>query len=367
MMSRIRMKCWIAACLLLLQFAGNAQDNKEGKISGKVIDSLSKAPIEYATITLSAADSNKVINGTTADSTGSFVLEGIAPGNYKISVEFIGYKARQISHVILSAKNNVFNLKTISLFKSDGALKDVVVTSQQKLIDNRIDKMVFNAERDLTSQSGVATDILKKIPQVSVDADGNVELAGASGIRFLINGKPSSAFGSSIADVLQSIPASQIKSIEVITNPGAKYDAQGMGGIINIILKQTKVKGINGNLSLSAGTRMENGSFNFSVRHGNFGVNAFVSGNARITSTTPSVSDRNSIDTSAKQNVLLHQQGSSRFNRYGAESGVGFDWTVKKYNNFLGNINYNRFGNKSNGVINQEQQVTPFEQWQSCF
>src|SRR6201989_23315 len=94
----------------------------------------------------------------------------------------------------------------------------------------------------------------------------NVELAGNSSIRFLINGKPSTAFGSNITDVLQSIPASQIKSIEVITNPGAKYDAQGIGGIINIILKNNKAKGYNGSLSLSAGTRLENGSFNFNFR-----------------------------------------------------------------------------------------------------
>jgi outer membrane receptor protein involved in Fe transport len=116
-------------------------------------------------------------------------------------------------------------------------LQAVTVTGDQRLVENRIDKMVFNAEKDLTSQGGVATDILKKIPQVSVDVDGNVELAGSSSIRFLIDGKPSTAFGSNIADVLQSIPASQIKSVEVITNPGAKYDAQGLGGIINIILK----------------------------------------------------------------------------------------------------------------------------------
>ena len=215
-------------------------------------------------------------------------------------------------------------------------------------------------KEDLTSQSGVATDILKKVPQVSVDADGNVELAGAGGIRFLINGKPSSAFGSSVADVLQSIPASQIKSIEVITNPGAKYDAQGLGGIINIILKQTKVKGINGNLSLTTGTRMENGSFNFTMRHGNFGLNAFVSGNARLTATTPTVSDRNSVDTVGKENVLFHQEGSNRFHRFGVESGIGFDWTVKKNNSFSGNVNYNRFGNQSNSIINQLQQTTPF-------
>src|SRR3982751_2382796 len=176
------------------------------------------------------------------------------------------------------------------------ALQNVIVTGSTKLIDNRIDKLVFNAEKDITSQTGVATDVLKKVPQVSVDVDGNVELAGSSSIRFLINGKPSTAFGSSITDVLQSIPASQIKSIEVITNPGAKYDAQGLGGIINIILKKSTAQGINGNLSLSAGTRADNGSFNFNARKGTFGINAFFSGNARLTSKAPFSSDKLSAD-----------------------------------------------------------------------
>src|SRR5205807_2367865 len=127
------------------------------------------------------------------------------------------------------------------------------------------------------------------------------QLSGSSSIRFLINGKPSTAFGSNISDVLQAIPASQIKSIEVITNPGAKYDAEGLGGIINIILKQSNTRGVNGNLSLSAGTRMENGSFNFNARRGNFGVNAFVSGNYRPVSATPYVSDRYSKDSLGNQ------------------------------------------------------------------
>src|SRR4029079_1778180 len=146
-------------------------------------------------------------------------------------------------------------------------------------------------------------DILKKVPQVSVDVDGNVELAGSASIKFLINGKPSTAFGSNIADVLASIPASQIKSIEVITNPGAKYDAQGLGGIINIILKQSKVKGINGNLSLTAGTRNENGSLNFNARNGDLGFNAFITGNRRLPATIPGNSERLSVDTAAQKNI----------------------------------------------------------------
>lgn len=323
-------------------------------LSGRITDSSSNKAIDYATITLATAE-GKVLNGTTSDSTGNFKISDIDAGIYNISFEFIGYKKKVLKNFHITKD---VSLGTISLQKFETTLKDVIVTSQTKLIDNRIDKLVFNAENDVTSQGGVATDILKKIPQVSVDADGNVELAGSGGVRFLINGKPSSAFGSNVADVLQSIPASQIKSIEVITNPGARYDAQGLGGIINIILKQTKVNGINSNISLSAGTRIENGSFNITARHGNFGLNAFISGNRRLTAATPFTSDRISVDTIAKENVLLHQQSDTRSNRHGLESGIGFDWTIKKYNSLSGNINYNRFGSKNNGVINQEQKTT---------
>ena len=185
--------------------------------------------------------------------------------------------------------------------------------------------------------------------------DGNVELAGSSSIRFLIDGKPSSAFGNNITDVLQSIPASQIKSIEVVTNPGAKYDAQGLGGIINIILKKNTARGINGNISMTAGTRLENGSFNFNARKENFGVTAFITGNTRLKATTPNAYNRISNNTSDSTTDLLHQDGTSRFNRHGIESGVGFDWTYKKKNSLSGSVNYNNFGNSGTGIIHQSQ------------
>jgi len=203
----------------------------------------------------------------------------------------------------------------------------------------------------------VATDILKKVPQISVDIDGNVELAGSSSIRFLINGKPSTMFGSSINDVLQSIPASQIKSIEVITNPGAKYDAQGLGGIINIILKKNTARGINGNVSATVGTLNQNGSLNFNARKGKFGLNAFVNGNARLTRTTPYSSERLSTDTSSKADALLQQDGSSDFKRHGMQAGIGFDWTHKEKNNFSGSLTYGSFGNSNVGSMNQSEIV----------
>jgi ferric enterobactin receptor len=346
--------------VLFLQAQNKHNENIHGHITGKVIDSLSGEPLEYATITIFLEGNKKPDNGNTSDKTGHFSVDDVVEGNYKIVVEFIGYKPFTFNNIKISRDNLSVDLKTISLIKKSGLLETVTIAMPDKIIDNRIDKMVFNAEKDLTSQGGVATDILKKIPQVSVDVDGNVELAGSSSIRFLIDGKPSSAFGNNIADVLQSIPASQIKSVEVVTNPGAKYDAQGLGGIINIILKKNTAKGVNGNISLTGGTRLQNGSFNFNARNQNFGVNAFVSGNARLNSATPNTYTRVSKNALDSTTDVLSQEGSSKFNRHGIESGVGFDWTYKKKNSFSGSLNYNNFGFSGSGYINQSQ-VTTFD------
>ena len=327
---------------------------KGPKITGKVLDSLSKSAIEYATITLFAEGNKKPVNGTTTDSSGLFSLSGLKPENYSVLIESIGYHPHRFNHIAIS-KSAGFDFGTITLSKGSEMLQSVTVTAPTAIVENKIDKMVFNAEKDLTSTGGVATDVLKKVPMISVDVDGNVELAGSTSIRFLINGKPSTAFGSNITDVLQSIPASQIKSIEVITNPGAKYDAEGLGGIINIILKNTKVNGVSGNISLTAGTRMENGSINQNARHGNFGLNAFASGNVRISAITPYTSERMTTDTVTKNNATLQQDGQYDFKRYGYQTGLGFDWTYKKKNSFSGSVNYSVFGNSNAGQLSQSQ------------
>lgn len=266
-------KFFLTVLLFIVSTQVQAFDDVAGKVTGKVIDAVSKQPIEYATITVLNKSTKNVINGTITDGTGSFVIKGLAPGNYIFKIQSLGYQEYTINTVSVQ-KNASINLPVIALAKQENVLQGVTVTAKKPLVENKIDKMVFNAEKDLTSQSGVATDLLKKVPMVSVDVDGNVQLAGSSSIQFLINGRPSTAFGNNIADVLQAIPASQIKSIEVITNPGAKYDASGLGGIINIILKDNHAKGINGNLSLTAGTLLQNGSFNLTARKKNFGINA---------------------------------------------------------------------------------------------
>ncbi|MGZ3861034.1 MAG: TonB-dependent receptor domain-containing protein [Flavisolibacter sp.] len=333
-----------------------AQDNANNVITGKVMDSVTRTPLEYATVTVFPTSGHKPITGATTDQNGVFHLGEVRDSVVNMVFEFIGYEAFSLKDIHLKGRNGALQLPTVFLARNTAVMQDVIIQAHGKVIENKIDKMVFNAERDVTSQSGVATDILKKVPQVSVDVDGNVQLAGNGGVRFLINGKPSSAFGSSITDVLQSIPASQIKSIEVITNPGAKYDAAGMGGIINIILKSSNARGYNGNLSLTGGSLQQNGSFNFNLRKGNLGMNAFVSGNTRFKSNAPYFSDRITTDGAGQQTSLLHQEGNNDFTRHGYQTGMGFDWTLKKKNDFSGSISYNNFGYKGNAHSTQDQQ-----------
>ncbi len=333
----------------------SAQLKPNGTISGKVFDKSTNGPLEYATITLISKQTGKVINGSVADMKGAFGISNVPFDTYMIKIEFIGYEKIILDNIILTGDKRSVSLGTVFISPSMQSLQSVTIVGDKPVIENKIDKIVYNVSNDITSQGGAAIDVLKKVPQVTVDIDGNVELQGNSNIRFLINGKPSSVFGNSLADALAAIPASQIKSVEAITNPGAKYDSQGTGGIINIILYDNKMQGVNGNINLSAGSRLENGSMNLNIRHNNFGVNAFFSGNAALKSQLPYSQNRFARDTSAKTITNLMQTSNTDFERNGFRSGVGFDWNITKNDIITGSMGYNQFGNSNKGLTNQEE------------
>jgi ferric enterobactin receptor len=338
----------------------SGQVKSNSKLSGKVYDKSIMQPLEYATVSVIDKQSGKTINGSVADIKGDFVVTDIPFGMYKISVGFIGYENITIDSISISSSKRSVSIGTIYLNPSTHSLQNVTITGDKPIIESKIDKIVYNAANDITSQGGAAIDVLKKVPQVTVDVDGNVELQGNANIRFLINGKPSSVFGNSLADALASIPASQIKSIEAITNPGAKYDSQGTGGIINIILQDNKMTGVNGNINLTAGTRLENTSLNLNVRHNNFGVNAYFGGNAQLKSQVPVTQQRITTDSVNKVVTALYQDGLSEFQRHGFHSGLGFDWDLSKTDNITGSIGYNQFSNQSHGVIDLEELIKDF-------
>jgi ferric enterobactin receptor len=346
---------FIAIVQLFFCVVVSAQLKPNGTISGKVFDKSTNQPLEYATISVINKQSGKTITGTIADSKGAFVISNIPFDTYQVNIEFIGYEKTTLDNIILKSDKRSVSLGTVSLSSSIHNLESVTVIGDKPVVENRIDKIVYNVSNDITSQGGAAIDVLKKVPQVTVDIDGNVELQGNSNIRFLINGKPSSVFGNSLADALASIPASQIKSVEAITNPGAKYDSQGTGGIINIILYDNKMQGVNGNINLSAGSRLENGSLNLNIRQNNFGVNAFFSGNAALKSELPYSQNRFATDTSAKTITNLLQTSRTDFIRNGFRSGVGFDWNITKNDIITGSLGYNQFSNSNKGLTNQEE------------
>ncbi len=321
-------------------------------LSGTVYDSLLKHPLEYATITLSEAGTKKLVNGTITNSKGLFKLANIHTGTYLLVIESLGYGSFSRKIITADTKSFDINIQAVYLTKKTATLQNVTVTSTRQTIENRLDKIVFNVDKDITSQGGMATDALKKIPQVTVDINGNVELLGNPSIRFLINGKPSGIFGNSPADALQSIPASQIQSIEVITSPTAKYDASGTGGIINIILKKSKMEGFNGNINIAAGSRLENASINASLKKNNFGLNAYFSGNKQLVSSTPVTMDRVSGSAGGTSTKFL-QQSMVDFDRNGFKSGIGLDWDLSKKDNISASLGYNHFANRNNGVYDQ--------------
>jgi ferric enterobactin receptor len=349
------MKKFYLLFILLISFTTIKAQQPKGKISGKIIDQITKAPVEYATIAIYLQGSKSPVNGSTTDTKGAFSLSGLAYGEYQLVIDFIGYKHTTVDHVIINAAKSNVTLNTIVLASSQKQLKDVNITSQKSTVENKIDKLVFNVGNDLTAQGGVATDILKKVPMVTVDIDGNVELLGNPSVKFLINGKPSSIFGASLTDALQSIPSSQIKSIEVITSPGAKYDATGTGGIINIILKDNKVQGYNGTINLTGGTRLQNAAVNLNARTNKFGINVFFSGNEALRSKTLGKKTRTNVSNDTIQNQFQNSNGFTQ--RQGYQSGASVEWDATKTDNFSASFSYHHFTNNNESITDQEDQL----------
>lgn len=323
------------------------------KISGRVADSLSKQVLEYCSITLRNQVSQKIITGTVTDGSGLFVFNNVQSGEYTLEIEFIGYVKLYRKDIAVRNGNANVSLGTLLLAKASHTLQNVTINGSRQLIENKIDKLVYNVEKDITSQGGMATDALKKIPGITVDIDGNVELLGNSSIRFLIDGKPSGIFGNSVAEALQSIPASQIQSIEVITSPGAKYDAAGTGGIINIILKKNKIEGFNGNINVTAGTRLENGSVNAGYKKNTLSLSLFFTGNAQLRASTPGGMDRVS-NPSATGYTRLLQNNNFRFGRDSYKAGAAADRDISKKVNLSASIGYSHFATTNEGITRQE-------------
>ncbi|MCP9770541.1 TonB-dependent receptor [Lacihabitans sp. LS3-19] len=352
-------KHFIAIILFLGTFAQaqmpTTNSGGDGKISGNLIDSLSNDPIEFATLALfKVKDLSKPIDGTVTDDKGKFTLKNLAEGKYAVKFTSIGFKDKTIFLEEITSKNRVINLKDILLSTDAKVLNEVVVTGQGAVVEERVDRLIYNADKDIASKGGDASDVLRKVPLLSVDLDGNVSLRGSSSIRVLINNKPSTIMAASVADALKQIPADQIKTVEVITSPSSKYDAEGSTGIINIITKKNNLEGYSLSTNLGAGNRGGNLGLNGSLRAGKFGMT--LGGWGRMGFNPAKTTFEQSTKSSEKIYKTVQDGTSNDQMSYGRYS-IGADYDISKTKSLSGGA---RFGTRSSSR-NQDLGISRFE------
>ena len=254
-----------------------------GIVQGEILDSTSMKPIEYASVSLVDLEHNELVTGGLSDKSGLVNITEIPLGKYVAVIEFMGYKKKEVGPL------NIYpgpgggirqNIGTVKMNISTLNMAAVDVVGDESTFIQTIDKKIFNVGRDLSSSGGTGADVLRKVPSVDVDIDGVISIAGDANVTILVDGKRSGRTGSGRRGEIENIAASMIEKVEVITNPSAKYDPDGVGGIINIVMKRGALDGFNGNISAMQGDYKQqnlNGNVNFRTDK----LNLFTSMNYR--------------------------------------------------------------------------------------
>ncbi len=246
----------------------SGQRPQQIRITGTVLDKDNGLPLEYATLVLQSVNNPDRVTGGITNVNGKFNVEAF-PGRYNIRVEYISYIAYSLDNQLIRSSTD---LGTIKLAMDVSQLEGVELIGERTTVELRLDKKVYNVGKDLTVSGGSVTDVLDNVPSVSVDVEGNISLRGNESVRILINGKPSALSGLG-PDALKQLPADAVEKIEVITNPSARYDAEGTAGILNIVLKQSKTVGVNGSVNTFVGNPENYGvSLSLNLRRKNFNI-----------------------------------------------------------------------------------------------
>ncbi|GAB4012651.1 outer membrane beta-barrel family protein [Spirosoma migulaei] len=330
--------------------AGDQSPKGSAKIIGSILDSTQAKGVEFASVALYNKSTGKAVDGTVADEKGKFALTKLVAGDYRILISFVGFRNKTIENLTLTNGQSL-DLGVIKLASSVKTLEEVTVVGQGAMIEEKVDRLVYNADKDITAKGGDATDILRKVPLLTVDLDGNVSLRGSSNIRVLINNKPSTIVASSVADALKQIPADQIKTVEVITSPSAKYDAEGSGGIINIITKKNSLQGLNLNVDSGVGNRGSMLSLNGNYRKGKAGFTLGGFGRASYNTIT-----KTNLDQTSQVNgvsTLTRQSGDGHSSFLFGQYNLGFDYDLAKNQSLTAGVRYG-----ARNMLSQQDLVT---------
>ncbi|MFC5270778.1 TonB-dependent receptor domain-containing protein [Adhaeribacter terreus] len=338
---------YLLLALLVVSFPAISQ-TASGIIKGQVADSVKTTPLSFVTVSLRETNQTTFLKSTYTDEKGAFQFSGLAFKPYEVMISYVGFKPEIIQVENLTAANQTVQLPAIKLQPDARQLKEVEITTQKMLVTQDIDKISYDVEADPESKTETVLDMLRKVPMVTVDADDNIQLKGSGSYRVLINGKTSALFVQNPKDVLKSMPASSIKKIEVITNPPAKYEAEGVGGIINIITNKNNPGGYNG--SLSAGLRTPtsyNGNAYVTVKTGKFGFSGSGGSNSWW-----SPENQHQYLRRETNGAQLTQNGTGKGdgrNRYG-NAQVSFE--LDSLNLFTGSLSMYKGNNDNNSVQN---------------
>lgn len=338
--------------IILLQTTLNySQQKGQGpniRITGKVIEKVSKQPLEYATITVTNGTSSKSVTGGITNPKGEFAVD-VAPGTYDIKIEYISFKP-----IIIKGRSfqDRTDLGKIILEEDATQLNEVVIRAETSSVEIKLDKKVYNVGQDMMVKGGTVSDVLDNVPSVSVDTEGNVSLRGSDNIRILIDGRPSYAVN--VAEALRQLPADAIDKVEVITNPSARYDAEGGSGIINIILKKGKNQGFNGTFIASGGIPETYGltaNLNYKTEKLNFFTTA---GYNNRTNEGGGKTNSQYLNTDGSTKSFLDESRKSKRTRDGFSGRAGLEWTVAPNTFWTNAINYEKNSGQNNDLINYD-------------
>ncbi len=335
------------SCLPLMAqfpFGGSKGPTIKGKIEGIIVDSLTNEPVGFATVSLKKKGSSVVQDGVLSEENGSFSFPAVTNGSYELYISFLGYTEKKVS-VQTTLKDPDATVGKVLLVPATYLLEAVEIKEEKVLVENKADKLVFNAENDASIAGGDATDVLRKVPMLSVDLNGNVSLRGSQNVRILINGKPSGMFSSNVADALKMFPADQIKKVEVITSPSAKYDAEGSAGLINIITKKQTIEGVAGSINASVGNRQNSLFTNLNAGKGRLGL----SSGAAIFYSVPANGVTSFYREDKATNSLIQQDGKQKTSRLGGNGNVSAFYDFNGYNSLNTSLNFRGFGFDVNG------------------
>ncbi|MDA7557847.1 TonB-dependent receptor [Flavobacteriaceae bacterium] len=333
----------------LLLFSARAQkpqaisEKSEVTISGNVIDEETEEPLEYATIVVFSKLKNAIITGGITDSKGDFSIP-VEIGAFDIRIEYIGFKTQIIENKRIT---NDENIGKFSLILDVEALDAVEIIAERTTVEFRLDKKIYNVGKDLTVSGGTVSDVLDNVPSVSVDVEGNVALRGNDDVRILINGKPSGLVGLNSTDTLRQLPAESIERVEVITSPSARYDAEGSAGILNIILRRSKLQGLNGAMTLNTSYPTQNGvSGNINYRTGN--LNFFNTTGYSYRETPGNSYNNTEFFNGNNPSTFLNEERVFERERKGLNTNLGVEWYVSKTSSFTASMVYRNSDNASN-------------------